>query len=69
MHLDKGATIGAIENITIIKAITKTPSIHIGLIKYFSKGQMVSFMNSKVKIYHKIRLKEMSHKDYFLTFQ
>jgi hypothetical protein len=25
---------------------------------------MVSFMNSKVKIYHKIELKEMGHKEF-----
>jgi glycerol-3-phosphate responsive antiterminator len=37
MHLDMNTILGAIENITIIKAITKTHSIHIDLIKYISR--------------------------------
>jgi hypothetical protein len=28
---------------------------------------MVNFINSKVKIYHKIGLKEMSHKELFVN--
>jgi hypothetical protein len=57
MHLYMSTTIRAIENITIIKAITETSSINIGLIKYISRDQMPDFIDSKVKIYHKIRLK------------
>jgi hypothetical protein len=67
MHLDMGKTIRAIENITIIKAIIETSSIYISLTKYISRDQTVSFINSKVKIYHKIGLKEISHKELFLN--
>jgi hypothetical protein len=67
MYLDMDTTIGAIEIIRIIRAIIETTSIHVDLIKYTSRDQMVNFINSKVKIYHKIKLRGMSHKKLFLN--